>query len=268
MEFLKTHEEATYEFVECFSAEDRKTDSGINHRVLVDQEDIQSFVDFITPIVKEHQISKNDFDNRKKLIEKLKIQKLESTVPSPYPQNTSTQKGNFAEIFLAEYLEETTDTSLPIYRLRYNPNVEQSMKGDDVLMFDLDAEPVRIIVGESKFRTTPQKKDVIDITDGLIRANKAKVPISLMFVAYILRKENKEELAQKVEECTVLFALNKVEVDYVGMLMSSRNAKNTIDRHTTSELRNMLMISVGMLSPQELVASVYQSLEDEYDCFN
>jgi len=51
---------------------------------------------------------------------------------------------------LAEYLSSTTDAQLPIYRLRYNTNPDQSMKGDDVLLFDLDAEPVRIIIGESR----------------------------------------------------------------------------------------------------------------------
>ena len=44
------------------------------------------------------------------------------------------------------------------------------MKSDDVLLFDLDAAPVRIIVGESKFRTTPDKQAVVDIVDGLVRS--------------------------------------------------------------------------------------------------
>ncbi|MFQ6963494.1 MAG: Hachiman antiphage defense system protein HamA [Oscillospiraceae bacterium] len=43
------------------------------------------------------------------------------------------------------------------YRLRYNTNPDQSMKGDDVLLFDLDSDPVRIVVGESKFRGTPDE---------------------------------------------------------------------------------------------------------------
>ncbi len=34
-------------------------------------------------------------------------------------------------VFLAEYIVAESEASLPVYRLRYNPNVEQSMKGDD-----------------------------------------------------------------------------------------------------------------------------------------
>ena len=67
-----------------------------------------------------------------------------------FPTNPSTQKGNLAEVVLAEYIAAANEVSLPVYRLRYNPNVEQAMKGDDVLAFDLDSDPVRVIVGESK----------------------------------------------------------------------------------------------------------------------
>jgi hypothetical protein len=50
---------------------------------------------------------------------------------SRFPINTATRKGNLAEIVLAEYITAATETSLPVYRVRYNPNVDQSMKGDD-----------------------------------------------------------------------------------------------------------------------------------------
>ena len=108
---------------------------------------------------------------------------------------------------------------LPIYRLRYNTNPDQSMKGDDVLLFDLDSDPVRIIVGESKFRGIPDKQSVIDIVDGLVRSYKAGLPISLMFVAERLFQENKPELGRKVQNCAILFATNKLHIDYVGFLM-------------------------------------------------
>jgi Cap4 SAVED domain len=89
-----------------------------------------------------------------------------------FPIDPSTRKGNLAEVVLAEYLVAATGIVLPIYRLRYNPNIDQSMKGDDVLAFDLDSNPVRIIVGEAKFRGTSTKKAVEEIVDGLARSTK------------------------------------------------------------------------------------------------
>ena len=52
------------------------------------------------------------------------------------PKVEVTQKGNVAEIILVEYLRETTSLSPIIHKLRYNTNVEQSMKGDDVLLLN------------------------------------------------------------------------------------------------------------------------------------
>ena len=51
------------------------------------------------------------------------------------PRTQSTRKGNFGEILASEYLRQCEDYRIPVYRLRYNPNPESSMKGDDVLAF-------------------------------------------------------------------------------------------------------------------------------------
>jgi hypothetical protein len=61
--------------------------------------------------------------------------------------------------------------------VRYNPNVDQSMKGDDVLAFDLDSHPVRVIVGEAKVRATSTKGSVQEIVTGLVRSVKAGVNV-------------------------------------------------------------------------------------------
>ena len=60
---------------------------------------------------------------------------------------------------------------IKVYKLKYNPNVDQAIKGDDTLMVDLfeenGNEKIKIYLGESKFRTTPQKNVVEDITKSL-----------------------------------------------------------------------------------------------------
>jgi hypothetical protein len=53
------------------------------------------------------------------------------------------------------------------------------MKGDDVLAFDLDSHPVRVIVGEAKFRATSTKGSVQEIVTGLVRSFKAGVNVTL-----------------------------------------------------------------------------------------
>lgn len=234
--------------------------SGVAHRELTENGCNDVLIAHIVPALQEHHISPDRLRRHMDLIASLKIANLPKP-RTPYPQNLTTQKGNFAEVFLAEYLGSTTTTQLPIYRLRYNPNPDQSMKGDDVLLFDLDSNPVRIIVGESKFRGTPDKQAVLDMVDGLMRSSKAGLPVSLMFVADILFQENKLELGKKVQDCAVLFATNKLHIDYVGLLMSNNNAKNHINKHTENILHNLLVISLGVQNPEIIVAQAFERLE-------
>lgn len=192
-------------------ANDGITTSGVAHRSLAENGHNDVLLKYMEDALQKHHISPDALQRHMDLITSLKIKGL-PILRSPYPQDFTTQKGNFAEVFLAEYLSSTTDAQLPIYRLRYNTNPDQSMKGDDVLLFDLDADPVRIIVGESKFRTTPDKQAVVDIVDGLVRSNKAGLPISLMFVAERLFQEGKSEIGQRVQNCALLFATNKLQI--------------------------------------------------------
>jgi len=149
------------------SSADKLTVSGVPHRVLTENGKRNAFIDFTVDALKEHHISSDDLARRKNTIAALRIKGLDISNLSPYPASETTKRGNFAEVVVAEYINASTSAELPIYRLRYNPNTNQSMKGDDVLLFDLDSAPVRIIVCESKFRSTPNKKAVTEILDGL-----------------------------------------------------------------------------------------------------
>ena len=247
-------------FAECLISTDCKTASGISHRVLEENGHSDILLQYMEDALQRHHISLDALQRHMDLIASCKIANL-SLPRSPYPQALKTQKGNFAEIFLAEYLVSTKNMEIPIYRLRYNTNPDQSMKGDDVLLFDLDSDMVRIIVGESKFRGTPDKQSVTDIVDGLVSSHEAGLPISIMFVAERLFQEKKPELGQKVQNCAILFATNKLRIDYIGFLMSNQSAKNHVNKHATAQLRNLCMISLGIQSPETIVKKAFERLE-------
>lgn len=259
---IKNHPSGNHPLALYLNSTDRITTSGVEHRHLEEQGCRNDFLDFIVPILQTHHIDAVALERKKALIRSFKINNL-MLPPSPYPKSSRTQRGNFAEIFLAEYLQETTDAHMPVYRLRYNPNVDQSMKGDDVLLFDVDSDPIRVIVGEAKFRGVPSKQVVIETVDGLLRSNKAGLPISLQFVADRLFDAGKNDLAFKIQNCAILFATNKLKIDYVGLLMSNKNVSNHIKSHTPKELHNLLMISLGIDSPEKIVENSFSRMEAE-----
>ncbi len=261
MAIIDRHTDDIDPFAASLTSIDCITDSGVKHKALEENGHNDILLKYMEDALLKHHISPEALQRHMDLIKSLKIKNLPIPRLTRLPQNSTTQKGNFAEIFLAEYLGYTTGMLLPIYRLRYNTNPDQSMKGDDVLLFDLDSDPVTIIVGESKFRSVPDKQSVEDIVDGLVRSNRVGLPVSLSFVVDRLYEENKPELGQKVQNCVVLFAENKLHIDYVGLLMSNHNAKNHITKHTTNKLHRLLMISLGMKHPETIVEMAFKELE-------
>jgi len=242
------------------SACDKTTSLGISHRVLSENGNRIAFMDFTVEVLKAHHISPEALERRKTAINSLKIKGLDISRLSPYPTDSKTQCGNFAEVVIAEYLCASTPATLPIYRLRYNPNPNQSMKGDDVLLFDLDSNPVRIIVSESKFRGTPTKAAVDEIMEGLTRSSNGALPVSMTFVSDRLFEQGNVELGEKVLKCVDLLVADKLDINYVGFLLSNNNVANHVDRNTIA-LHNLLMISLGVNSPEDMVQDAFQRLE-------
>jgi len=182
-----------------------------------------------------------------------------------FPRADKTRKGNLAEVFLAEYIVAGSDAALPVYRLRYNPNVEQSMKGNDVLAFDFHSKRVRILVGEAKFRGTPSRAAVEGIVASLVRSHHAGLPVSLQFVADRLFETDNLALGRRVANCAILMARGRLDLQYVGLLLSNQNSKASVARHTNGSLRNLVMISLSIDNPNALVRDCFDGIEEDAD---
>jgi hypothetical protein len=259
-DILRPHPAPPSEVAAVLVGSDEQTASKRQHRVLAEVDpNGGDLTEFLRAAVVEHH---NDAETRKRLA-RLNQRLVRQGLPtrSLYPSSETTQKGNLAEIVLAEYISANEEIDLPIYRLRYNPNIEQSMKGDDVLAFDLDVKPIRVLVGESKFRSAPRREDVEEIVNGLLRSHKAKIPASLQFVANQLFREGNEELGKRIEECHLAIGRGTAIVEYVGLLLSNDDAARMVGSHTPAGApRRLAMISLGIGEPETLVADCFRDL--------
>lgn len=176
------------------------------------------------------------------------------------PITDKTQKGNGSEIILTEYLIETTGLHLIVYRLRYNPNVNQSMKGDDVLLLNKDNLFEKVLVGESKFRTRPSKSAIEEIINGF--SKQIKLPLSLTFLAQKMSEFGNEELAGNLEDLNVCLHDGKVPILNVGFLLSNLKTADTVNKHLNYNNPNFVFLSLGIQNPDEFITSCFK-LSDE-----
>ena len=246
-------------------AEDSPTDSNIPHRSLNHgSTGREQTIEQLRAALIEHHVSAAMIAQDRRKIKNLRAPgyPVDESSVCRFPTSDTTRKGNLAEVFLAEYICAASGASLPVYRLRYNPNIEQSMKGDDVLAFDFTSKRPRILIGEAKFRGTPSKKAIQDIVSGLVRSHNAGLPASLQFVADRLYELNQIELADRVEDCSIKMAQGRLDLSYVGLLLSDDKSKSKVHEHTTAELRSLVMISLGIDAPGNLVEDCFDGIEE------
>lgn len=259
-EIVGPHPDVPHPFGLHFSALDQYSTHEVAHRSLTKKDSNQS--DFLTTIkdwLRKHHASPDVLQRDREYKEALERQGLPYT-RTRFPSTPNTQKGNWAEIVLAEYIVASCDATIPVYRLRYNTNIEQSMKGDDVLAFDLDCEPVRLIVGEAKFRTTPSKQVVEEIITALEKAHRASLPASLPFVTDRLFEQGNDEVGRKLMDFNMLLATDRLQIDYVGLLVSDSRASQHVQANAKSEVHRLAVITASFPDPEHLVTASFDGL--------
>ncbi|USD36806.1 Hachiman antiphage defense system protein HamA [Ferrimonas sp. SCSIO 43195] len=245
-------------FFDWFECEDTLATANKKHRKLTNKGiSSMTLADHLSQWIIKHHASEARIariEKKKKILDKHGFaQYMEGKVPFPI-KSEITQKGNLGEIILAEYLTETSGLEVLVYKLRYNPNVEQSMKGDDLLLFEKNNIQNRVIMGEAKFRATKSKKALDDIIESLSNKN---LPISLTFVSDRLEEMGDEFLANEIDDLITSLHTQKTPVTYVGFYHSESSIYKTIEKNLNSNNKNLVIVSYGEDNPAQLVKSSF-----------
>lgn len=179
------------------------------------------------------------------------------------PNDQNVKKGNATEVLLIEYIQSCLKKDLiHTFKLRYNPNVDQAMKGDDTLLIDLiekkDTSDLRIYLGESKFRTTPARKAVEDISSSL---EKDKMPLSYSFLVDEIEKHDLE-LALKLDDFIVQDIKDNGNLFYTGLLMSNRDTSRIVENNLNNDNPELVFISIGIQDPVNFINLVFEKANE------
>jgi uncharacterized protein DUF1837 len=252
-------------FSDWLSVNDQESGKYKKHRALkeIDNSKRDEVIEKLAEWIINYHININTLKRKKRLL----LNKYPDTWTKYLEENPVlpnldvTKKGNGTEILLMEYLKATTKMDPLIYKLRYNPNADQSMKGDDVFLFNKDDLKAKLIVGEAKFRKTSTGKVVEEVSKGF--SEKITLPISLNFVIEMLYQEGKEDLADELILLQYELAKNKSSVINVGLILSDLNIERHVNRNLTSVNPNFLIISIGINTPTELITKSFQLANDQ-----
>ena len=234
---------------------DHKMD-GKAHRELYEKEGTRdNAIEMISDWLIKHHLSEQKQSRLKKMYSKYGYDEIYKNL-KPFPTSDKTKKGNCTEIVLAEYLMQVTDFKLLVFKLRYNPNIDQSMKGDDVLLLNPNNLKEKIIVGEAKFRKTPTKAVLDEIVESFENSN--YLPISLPFIAEIVSNEGNDQLSEAIEELQAQLYKMNTPVLNIGFLLSNHNTANNVNRYEKKSGSNLIFISLGVTDCEKIIVDSYE----------
>jgi len=180
------------------------------------------------------------------------------------PKADRTKKGNATEIVLTEYIESCLNKKLiKVFKLKYNPNVDQAIKGDDTLMVDIIKDKVKdkikLFLGEAKFRKVPSKTVVEDIAKSLSRN---KRPLSYTFLVEELGRDSKtKDLADILDAYIIEDIKGKGDLIYTGLLLSNTKTSSIVESHLCSDNPNLVLISIGIEDPEDLINKAFEKAD-------
>lgn len=171
------------------------------------------------------------------------------------PQNVNTRKGNAVEVLMTEYSLAAIDKLDLTYahRFRYNPNVDQSMKGDDMLIVDFsdEANPT-IYIGEAKFRKTVDKTVLEDVKKSLA---KDKMPLSLTFLRDCFENVDDNKYA-KLDDLFIQ-ELSDYDIRYIGFIVGDKNAGKNVEEKWECDNPKHIMLVLSLDEPEEFVKQAF-----------
>lgn len=169
------------------------------------------------------------------------------------PRVLTTMKAHFGEILGCEFAKAQMGYEFPVFKLWYNPNPNQSMKGDDILGFQFAKEKFSknlVLVGEAKYRNTFRNKVVLEAYSALAGDISRPAPISLEFIATILETRNERALATQVRQISNQLRdldSEKVEKDnllFIGTLGKPANPFLEIEKKP-EVIKNLTAVNVS-----------------------
>ena len=140
------------------------------------------------------------------------------------------------------------------------PSVDKVKKGNAMvdLFEEKGIEKIRIYLGEAKFRKTPSKKVVQDITNSL---SKDTLPLSYTFLVEETAKSD-EPLAEKLDDYIVQDIKDKGDLIYTGLLLSNEKTSEKVEEHLDSDNGNLVFISIGIDKPEEFINTAFAKAEE------
>jgi len=114
------------------------------------------------------------------------------------PTEKIARSGMLGEILATEFLDQETEYTVPVRRLRHRDTRELAMRGDDVLGFNVTKTTVKVIKVEAKSRVNLATATITEARKGLANHKGRPNPETLAFLECYLREQGRDAEAEPI----------------------------------------------------------------------
>jgi hypothetical protein len=148
------------------------------------------------------------------------------------PRPIRVRSGDCGEILATEYIEQCTEYSVPIKRLRWKDDRDTTMRGDDVIALRKGRTRWLVLKAESKSRASLSASVVKEAVDGLGKNAGRPNPSSLAFISARLRELGRDEEAEVFEKLQSN-SPRLSEIEHLVFTLSGNNPTSHLQGYVT-----------------------------------
>lgn len=229
-------------------------------------EEFDSLVSELVDLLPSHYIAPESIVNiLNRLGKAAAAQKLRDKIP----EVKNIRSGDVGEVITTDYIEEFTDFTVPIRKLRWRDHRDMAMRGDDVIGIYVNQEnqSVRFLKAEAKANKA-LSRDVLDKARAELD-NDAGLPAphALGFVIDRLKEIGNNQLVDLIEKVQLVDGIRANQVEHLLFTFTASDPATLQKEAFKSYDGNIKQTSVGfrVSDHQDLIASVYQGVTDGLD---
>jgi hypothetical protein len=178
------------------------------------------------------------------------------------PASKRIRSGDFAEILASEYVDQLTEYSVPIKKLRWKDDRAMPMRGNDVVAIRQVKRRWVILKAESKSRAALGSATVAEAVDGLNTHEGRPNPSSLAFISARLREQDRDDEAEVFEQFQSR-SPRQDEIEHMVFTLSGNNPASHLKKHVADEDAPYVRHLVGCVvsDHQKFINSVFDRID-------
>ena len=162
------------------------------------------------------------------VLERLGMEAAAEYLRQKLPNKLSLRSGDLGEIFATEYIEERTDFSAPVKRLRWRDHREMAMRGDDVIGLRPAAEgqPINFLKVEAKSEAALKTRTITNARGALNGDDGLPSQHALTFIADRLHEMGEDELSDAILKAQLVDGITTAQVQHLLFTFSGNDPNN------------------------------------------